>query len=49
MWYADKVGQLVILKHETPTEYISIDNGGFVNVVKKKDAVIVDVEVTLKS
>lgn len=49
MWYSHKVGQLVAFTRETATEYISIDNGGFVNIVKKKDAVIVDVEVTLKS
>lgn len=41
MWYAQKIGQEVVFLGEDTDEYISREDAGFINIVKKKDAEII--------
>lgn len=41
MWYAGHVGEFVPYCGQEDTIYWSRDNGGFTNIVKKEDAIIV--------
>jgi len=41
MWYAGHVGELVPYCGQESTIYWSRDNGGFTNIVKKEDAIVV--------
>ena len=41
MWYRDKVGQTVPFLYEADGTYWSVEDGGFKNIVLKKDAKIV--------
>jgi hypothetical protein len=41
MWYADKVGQAVEFIREDRDGYWSRDKGGYLNIVKKTDAVVI--------
>lgn len=41
MWYAGKVGETVVFVREDPDYYWSRDQGGHINIVHKKDAVLV--------
>jgi len=41
MWYARHVGELVPYCGQESTTYWSRDNGGFTNIVKKEDAIVV--------
>lgn len=43
MWYADHVGKTVPLVREEADGYVSREPAGYTNIVKKKDAAIVDV------
>jgi len=42
MWYADKIGKEVTFIREESDCYLSRDNGGYINIVKKCDAKIID-------
>lgn len=42
MWYATKVGQYVPFVRECSDCYLSREDAGYINVVLKKDAVVVD-------
>ena len=44
MWYADKIGQLVAYISETEDEYISREDAGYLNIVKKSDAELLKIE-----
>ena len=41
MWYSNRIGELVPYCGEEDTIYWSRDNGGFTNVVRKEDAIVV--------
>lgn len=45
MWYAGMVGQLVELLGEDRIEYLSREPAGYVNIVKKADAEVVELQV----
>jgi hypothetical protein len=40
MWYADKVGQRAIILGENKNYYLSREDSGYVNIIKKCDAKI---------
>lgn len=42
MWYADKVGITVPLLRIEENEYISREPSGYINIVKKTDAIIIE-------
>lgn len=44
MWYAGKVGELVELLGEDRREYLSREPAGYVNVVRKADAEVVEMQ-----
>ncbi len=45
MWYADKVGETVpFIKEISDDEYLSIEPAGYSNIVKKDDAIIIDIK-----
>lgn len=41
MWYSSRIGELVPYCGEEDSVYWSRDNGGFTNIVRKEDAIIV--------
>lgn len=43
MWYRDHIGMCVPLLKVGHTEYLSKEPEGYVNIVKKTDAIVVDV------
>lgn len=43
MWYANKAGENVQFVREDDEYYWSRDNGGYLNIVHKTDAIIVEV------
>ena len=43
MWYANKIGQEVDFIREESDCYISREDAGFVNIVKKCDALVLNV------
>lgn len=44
MWYAGMVGELVELLGEDRIEYLSREPAGYVNIVKKADAEVVELQ-----
>lgn len=42
MWYSGLVGELVPFLREEPDVYLSREPAGFVNIVRKADACVVD-------
>lgn len=41
LWYSNRIGELVPCCGEEDSVYWSRDNGGFTNIVKKEDAIVV--------
>lgn len=44
MWYADMIGEVVPLLRIEETEYLSREPAGYTNIVKKTDAIVIDME-----
>lgn len=42
LWYTKHVGKTVILEREDDLYYWSRDNGGYINIIHKSDAVIIN-------
>lgn len=42
MWYADKIGQIVPFLREESDCFISREPSGYINIVRKTDATIVN-------
>ena len=42
MWYVDKINQEVSLIREESDCYLAIEDAGYVNIVKKCDAIILN-------
>jgi hypothetical protein len=45
MWYADKVGSTVPYLETYEDEYLSLEDCGFTNIVKKEDAELIRVKI----
>jgi len=44
MWYRDHIGKFVPLLRDFGEEYLSREPSGLTNIVKKGDAIIVDID-----
>lgn len=42
MWYSKKIGENVPFVEENTKEYLSREDAGYINIVKKEDAIIVN-------
>jgi hypothetical protein len=45
MWYADKVGETVPYLETYEDENLSLEPGGFTNIVKKEDAELIRIKI----